>query len=89
MYEFSTDWSRYSTPEETRARARNPHLCGVYQVRAEALRTIPGEDVVHTPIQGDRDIPDNLAHCDVVGPDHEDPEVKRIFSRIEVVIPVP
>lgn len=71
-------------------RARNPPLCGVYQVSVGALRDIPGESVVHTPIQDDEVIPDNRAHCDVFGSDHEDPEVKRIFSRIyRVVIPVP
>lgn len=89
-YEFSTDWCQYSTPEQTRDRARNPRLNGVYQVRVGALRAIDGETVVHTPIQNHPNIADNRAHADVIGRDHEDPEIKRLFSRIyDVVIPVP
>jgi hypothetical protein len=91
MFEFSADWCHYSTPQETRDRAtRNPHLNGVYEVMVCELRRIPGESVQHSPVQNIPGLADNRAHSDVIGPDHEDPQVKRIFSRIyTVVIPIP
>lgn len=86
----STDWSRYSTPQETRDRARTPQENGVYEVLVGELRAIPGEQVLHSPIQNHPQIPDNRAHADVIGNDHEDPEIKLLFSRIyRVVIPIP
>lgn len=89
-YELSTDWCRYSTPEDTRMRARNPMDCGVYEALVGQIRTVPGQSVVHAPVQNDASMRDNRAHCDVIGPDQDDPEVKRLFSRyFAEVIPVP
>jgi hypothetical protein len=89
---MSTDWSRYSTPEESRQRAREPAVNGVVELSVTDVRGIPEQTVVHTPIQNHPDpgIPDNRAHTDVIGPKEEDPEIQRAFARIcRIVIQVP
>ncbi|MEA2595027.1 MAG: hypothetical protein QOF01_1496 [Thermomicrobiales bacterium] len=89
---MSTDGNRYSTPEESRQRAREPEANGVVELAVVDVRAIPEQIVEHTPIQNHPDpgVPDNRAHTDVCGPKEEDPEIQRAFSRIcRVVIPVP
>lgn len=79
---MSTDWRKYATPEECRARARVPDDNGVIEMVAGRVeQEIPGQKVEHTPIQGRENIPDNRAHTDVIGPKEEDPEVQVLFSR--------
>lgn len=56
---MSTDWSKYSTPEETQQRARDPELNGVIEMNVGNVREIPPLEVKHTPA------PDNRAHTDV------------------------
>ncbi len=67
---MSTDWSRYATPEQTRARALRsaPSDNTVLAMNVGAVRAIPGQTVVHSPIQGHPEIPDNRAHAEVFGP---------------------
>jgi hypothetical protein len=67
---MSTDWSRYATPEQTRARAlrSTPSDNAVLAMNVGAVRVIPGQTVVHAPIQGEPEIPDNRAHAEVFGP---------------------
>jgi hypothetical protein len=67
---MSSDWSRYSTPEESRHRARNPDVNGVIELTVHDVRAIPAQAVEHTPIQNhlDPDVRDNRAHTDVFGP---------------------
>jgi hypothetical protein len=38
---MSTDWSRYSTPEESRRRARDPAVNGVVEMTVADVRAIP------------------------------------------------
>lgn len=79
---MSTDWNKYATPEECRARARVPDDNGVVEMVAGRIeREIPEQKVEHTPIQGRGDIPENRAHTDVIGPKEEDPETQVLFSR--------
>ncbi len=85
---MSTDWSKYSTPEETWARARKPELNGVGRLLVGAVRQI-GEQtssqqtVVHTPIQNQPGVPDSRAHTDVSGPkETADLDVQYQFSEI-------
>jgi hypothetical protein len=88
---MSTDWSRYSTPEETRDRAKDPTINGVIESTASDVRAIPEQIVEHTPIQNhpDPEVRDNQAHTDVFGP-KDDLEIKRWFSRIcRIVIDAP
>lgn len=57
---MSVDWNKYSTPEETRFRAKkNPENNAVIEMNVGEIRSIPVLDVVHTPEMGNR------AHCDV------------------------
>jgi hypothetical protein len=83
---MSTDWSRYSTPQETRERAKDPAINGVIEMTVGdvlAIPTTPKQKVLHTPIQNhpNPEIKDNRAHTDVLGP-KDDNEIKRLFSRI-------
>jgi hypothetical protein len=57
---MSADWQKYSTPEETRARARKPHENGVIAMVAGGVRSC-GLLVEHDPI------PVNRAHTEVIG----------------------
>lgn len=60
---MSTDWDKYSTPEETRDRAPTPRKNGIVALNAGIVRLIEGITVVHTPdaIRGNR------AHTEVRG----------------------
>src|SRR6266545_6330189 len=60
---MSTDWARYSTPEQSRNRARKPDLNGVVQMGVGSIRKIDELIVEHTP---DEEF-DNQAHTDVIG----------------------
>jgi hypothetical protein len=59
---MSTDWEKYSTPSESRNRAKNPARVGVVRLVAEDVRRIEPLKVEHTP-----DYPTNRAHTDVFG----------------------
>jgi len=62
---MSTDWSNYSTPEETMRRklAVTPAWRGgVIQMLVGDVRRIPRQTVEHAPL------PDNRAHTNVKGP---------------------
>lgn len=67
---MSTDWSKYAEPDQTRRRAlrSRPADNAIIGLNVGAVRAIPEQTVVHTPIQGDPDIPDNRAHTEVFGP---------------------
>ena len=81
---MSTDWSRYSSPEETRLRTdRNPDNYGVVEMIVGVARSIPGVAVEHTPR------PENRAHTDVFG-DKKDQEIRvRLTRACEWVIAPP
>lgn len=63
---MSTDWDRYSTAEEARARARNPTANGIVRLLVRGVREI-GQVVEHAPIQPTATSPGNRAHTDVIG----------------------
>ena len=71
---MSTDWEKYSTPEETRNRGRNPIEQGVIVFFAGDARAVPGQAVEHTPKD------ENRAHTDVIGEKNE--KVRLKFTRI-------
>lgn len=59
---MSTEWDRYSTPDEALQRAKAPNDNGIVALRAGDVRQILGADSVrHTPQA------DCRAHVDVVG----------------------
>ena len=72
---MSTDWSKYSTPMNTRDRARNPDRNGVISLGVGAVRAIP-QVVGHSPIASNR------AHTDVAG--EKSTEVRAMLRRIAV-----
>ena len=74
---MSTDWSRYATPDDTRNRAlrSDPLDNAVLALGVAAVRAIPGQTVIHAPIQGDDLIPDNRAHAEVLGPKNAESRV--------------
>lgn len=73
---MSVDWAKYTTPDETRARARKPIENAVVQFVVGQVRAIPGQRVEHSPdvLRGNR------SHSDVIG--EKTPEVRTLLSRI-------
>lgn len=71
---MSTDWEKYATPEETRARGRNPLQQAVVEFLAGEVRNLSGQTVEHKPDD------DNRAHTEVVGEKNE--KVRLKFTRI-------
>jgi hypothetical protein len=77
---MSTDWSRYSTPEDTLLRHKTPHANGVIQSQVGAICEIPGQRVEHSLL------PENRAHTDVLG--EKDVEARlRLYRISEWAIP--
>ena len=80
---LSTDWCRYSNPQETQARTGRPEKYGVVAMLAGTVRTIPGLTLEHDPL------PDNRAHSNIYG-DKKDQEIRvRLTRCLEWVIAVP
>jgi hypothetical protein len=76
---MSTDWSKYSTAEQTKLRAANPAWKGgVIQMIVGDVRRIPRQTVEHAPL------PDNQAHTNVKGPKKgvEGTQVRYLFMKI-------
>jgi hypothetical protein len=64
---MSVDWSRYSTAEETRCRARkNPEANAVLELNVGNIRNLASLNVAHSPI------PENKAHADVFLPKNKE-----------------
>ena len=61
---MSTDWEKYSTPEEARGRAELPADNGVLSLMTGDVRRIPPLAVQHSP---DAETI-NRAHTEVLGP---------------------
>ena len=78
---MSTDWQKYSTPDETRARTEKPTTeYAVISFVVTQVREIPDQTVIHTPLQELL----NRAHTDIVGEKdkRKNPEARVRFSRI-------
>ena len=88
---MSTDWSKYSTPDETRDRAKTPHDNAIGRLIVADVRSIPEQVVVHTPIQYHSELPDNRFHTDIQGPKEEtDLDIQDQFASIcSIVLSVP
>ncbi|HEY3244813.1 MAG TPA: hypothetical protein VGM03_15840 [Phycisphaerae bacterium] len=52
--EMSVDWSKYSTPEETRQRADNPSDQAVLEMNVGEVRQVAGQSVEHAPLASNR-----------------------------------
>ena len=88
---MSTDWSKYSTPEETRNRGRIPELNAILSLPVGGVREI---DLVveHDPLNVERakeiGIDPNRAHTEVIG--EKTTEIRLKLRRIcEEVLPLP
>ncbi len=77
---MSTDWSNYSTPEETRDRKGTPHDNAVVGMMVKLVRAVPGQRVKHTPNWKDR----NRAHADVFG--EKDEQVRIELRRVARIL---
>ena|ERR1700722_3857896 len=62
---MSVDWDKYSTPEETRQRSKNPLDNAVIRLPVVGIRDIDNLEAKHTPDQTTGY--ENRAHSDVVG----------------------
>lgn len=58
---ISTDWNKYSSPEESRQRALDPEKNGIIQVKVESVRQFQNLTINHTPL------PSNRAHTTING----------------------
>ena len=82
---MSVDWNKYSTPEETRQRAKNPTKNAVLSLSVGGVRKIGDLDVEHRPE------PENRAHSEIDFPDsHETRTEVRVFllRLAETVLPL-
>lgn len=66
---MSTDWGKYSTAAETRARQGRPERFAVLKMIAGQVREVRGLTVIHSPTQNVEGLPDNRAHTDIFGLD--------------------
>lgn len=82
---MSTDWEKYSTPQECRRRAllygKDPNRYEVIQLNVGEVREIPDQTVEHTPIYEPHATPPiiNQAHTDVFG---EKDDEARVMLRL-------
>ncbi len=75
---ISTDWDRYSTPEESRRRARVPEENGIIALGAGRVRAIDELSIRHSP---DRTTP-NRAHTDILGLPPDDAATRIARNRV-------
>ncbi len=61
---MSTDWEKYSTPEQARLRAKKPESNGIVSLVSGQVRKF-GLQVIHSPTE------DHQSHTDVIGVDIE------------------
>jgi hypothetical protein len=90
---MSTDWEKYSTPEECRQRAtlsgKSPENYAVIVLPVGEVREIPGQRVEHTPIYEPNAVPPilNRAHTDVFGEKDEQARLTLMqISRIALAL---
>ena len=69
---MSADWSKYATPEETRARAKTPEANAVLALGVGALREVETLSVVHEPLAEEA----NRSHSEVFGTKTEEVRLK-------------
>lgn len=78
---MSTDWKKYSTANETRARQGRPERFAVLRMVVSGIRAIDGLTVSHSPTQNVEGVPDNQAHTDVFGLEPPAPSTNPDFGR--------
>jgi hypothetical protein len=75
---MSTDWDKYSTPEETQKRVQRsaPEDNGVLSFNVGGVREIKPLLVEHTPE------PENRAHTEILGDKKKDSEIRLKLKRL-------
>ena len=75
---MSTEWEKYSSPEDARSRAKVPRENGVIEMIAGSVSETPGLRVQHAP-----DLERRVrGHTEVIGDKKTDPEVRGKLKRI-------
>jgi hypothetical protein len=86
---MSTDWEKYSSPEECRRRSKSPLDNAVIQMLAGDIRNLPDQTVEHSPIYRPEETEERLrfnrAHTDVFGPKKESVKIKEKSVRIRLL----
>ena len=80
---MSVDWEKYSTPPETKGRAKKPSENAVVGFIVGVVRAIPSLEVQHKPERSNR------AHSNVMGLPSHDPDLVEIrlkLLRISTVV---
>ena len=79
---MSVDWDKYASPQDTKARAKNPADNAILSLPVGGIRTIRDLDVKHTPE------PTNRAHSEVDLPDDREEltEVRVLLSRLSTIV---
>ena len=72
---MSCDWSKHSTPEDSRKRAQQPHKNGIIEFIVQKLREL-NLTVNHAPIQNHSFMDDNRAHSNVKGVEERSTEIR-------------
>jgi hypothetical protein len=100
---LSSDWSKYTTPEETKARVgkqykfgskefKNPNLFGVVSFQVGTLRSHDfSQEVRHDPILNDPEIegqPNNRAHAIIIGEKDEEIRLKMVAECDWLILPL-
>jgi len=70
---MSTDWSKYSTPSDSRSRAKKPEQNGIISLKVGSLRQLK-LTVVHAPSE------DNKSHSLVKGVDEVEIRLKLLYK---------
>ena len=83
---MSTDWEKYSTPQQTRQRARKPEDNIVISLVAGDVRAIEGQRIEHEPIEPAVEDPGNRAHTEIFGEKTTEARVKfmQIWKRVDL-----
>jgi hypothetical protein len=69
---MSTDWGKYSSVDEARARARRPQENGIVTLEVAAVRSVSALTVQHSPFDA------NQAHTDVIGIGTDGPRTNEV-----------
>lgn len=85
---MSTDWSAYSSPAESRARAAQPEENLIVSLPVGRVREIDAVSVVHSPVQNEPEVEDNRSHTDVFGISRNPRARDHLLELAKVVLPL-
>ena len=78
---MSTDWSRYSTAEQSKERAKTPSYNGIISFITGDIRGL-SLTVAHDPIENHPSLPNNRAHTNISGIGNE--RIKKTETRLKL-----